>query len=236
MTKEKATKIVAILKLVLLVGIILGLSISIYLFSPEFLRYFQDLDELKMLLANYKAASILIYLLLQIIQVVISVIPGQILQFAAGYIYGFVLGTVLSLVGVALGTIITFYLAKVLGKDAMHVLFGEERISKFVQILNSKKAYIFLFIFFVIPGLPKDLLTYAAGISEIRLKPFLILSLVGRAPALMVTIAMSRMLYNGSYIELVLLIIISVILFGIGIIKKDVLIAFGNAMYDKWSK
>lgn len=184
-------------------------------------------------LEQYKAASVLIYIALQVIQVVISVIPGQILQFAAGYVYGFPIGTLLSLLGIALGTIITFYMARFLGKEAMHVLFGEERITKYINLLNSKRAYIILLVFFVIPGIPKDLLSYAAGVSEIKLKPFLLLSLVGRSPALMVTIAMSRMLYNGSYTELILLIAVSVLLFLIGILKREKLVMYTNAIYER---
>jgi uncharacterized membrane protein YdjX (TVP38/TMEM64 family) len=233
MDKKNLATFVAILKLIILIGLIAGLSILFYLYYPEFAHKFEDIDDLKGFLIQYQAFGIVIYIFLQILQVVISVIPGQILQFAAGYVYGFFLGTVLSMLGVALGTIITFYIARILGKDAMHIIFGERRITKFVQLLNQKRSYIILLIFFAIPGLPKDLMTYAAGISEIKLKPFLILSLAGRAPALMVTVAMSRMLYNGSYLELILLILAMVFLFVFCIIKKSELIKLGNKFYDK---
>ena len=233
MVQRKLKKYVALLKLCLLVSILTGLSFAVYRFFPDLVIIFQDLDSLNAYLEQYKAASVLIYIALQVIQVVISVIPGQILQFAAGYIYGFPIGTLLSLLGIALGTIVTFYMARLLGKEAMHVLFGEERITKYINLLNSKRAYIILLVFFVIPGIPKDLLSYAAGVSEIKIKPFLLISLVGRSPALMVTIAMSRMLYNGSYTELILLIAVSFLLFLIGIIKREKLIRYTNALYER---
>jgi uncharacterized membrane protein YdjX (TVP38/TMEM64 family) len=233
MVQSKLKKYLAFLKLCLLVGILSGLSFAVYRFFPDLVIIFQNLDSLNAYLEQYKAASVLIYIALQIIQVVISVIPGQILQFAAGYVYGFLIGTLLSLLGIALGTIITFYMARFLGKEAMHVLFGEERITKYINLLNSKRAYIILLVFFVIPGIPKDLLSYAAGVSEIKIKPFLLLSLVGRSPALMVTIAMSRMLYNGSYTELILLIAASILLFLIGILKREKLVIYTNALYER---
>lgn len=235
MSKEKMIKYFAIIKLFVLVGIIAGLSITLYLLFPDLLIIFKDLDSLNLYLSQYKTVSAFIYIGLQIIQIVIFVIPGQILQFAAGYIYGFPLGTLLSLLGILLGTIITFYMARILGKEAMHILFGEERITRYINLLNSKRAYTILFVLFVIPGLPKDLLSYAAGVSEIKLKPFLLLSMVGRTPALMVTIAMSRMLYNESYLELIFLIIISIVLFILGIVNKDRLITYVNKLYDRWS-
>lgn len=233
MPKEKVIKYFAIVKLFALVGIIAGLSIVLYKLFPDLLIIFEDLDSLNLYLSQYKTASALIYIALQIIQIIISVIPGQILQFAAGYVYGFPLGTLLSLLGILLGTILTFYMARILGKEAMHILFGEERITRYINLLNSKRAYTIIFVLFVIPGIPKDLLSYAAGVSEIKLKPFLLLSMVGRTPALMVTIAMSRMLYNESYLELIVLVLISIILFILGILNKDRLIAYVNKLYDR---
>ncbi len=233
MSKAGLTKFIAILKLSILIGFIVGLSYLAYRYYPDIIHKFENLEDLENFIMQYRAFGIVVYIALQIVQVVVSVLPGQILQFAAGYIYGFIFGTILSLIGVGLGTVITFYLARLLGKDAMHVIFGEQRVVKYVQILNSKRAYMLMFIFFAIPGLPKDLLSYAAGISEMKLTPFLLISLAGRTPALMATIAMSRMLYNGSYLELVVLVAATVLLFIFCIIKKDLLIKYGNKFYDK---
>jgi len=234
--KKKLKRDVAILKLIILALIIIGLSAIVYIFAPEFVTIFKDIDKAKEYLLQYKAASILIFMLLQIIQIVISVLPGQVLQFAAGYIYGFPFGILWSLIGIALGTIITFYLAKFLGKDAMHVIFGEEKITRFINVLNSKKAYTVIFVLFLIPGIPKDLISYAAGVSEINLKPFLILSLVGRSPALIATIAMSRLLYNGDYIWLGIFIFIIVVLFILGIWKHKHLTEYMDKAYIRLKK
>ena len=235
MNKGKMTKLLAMVKLVFLLSIILGLSIGIYKIFPELAFVFEDMDSLNSYLKRYRAASIPIYILLQIIQVVVALIPGQLLQFAAGYVYGFLLGSLLSMLGIILGTVLSFYMARILGKEAMHVLFGEERITRFITMINSKRSYTVLFVLFLIPGLPKDLLSYAAGVSEIKLKPFLLLSIVGRTPALLATLAMSRMLYNGSYTELIVLVIISMILFVLGIVNKNRLISTISRLYDKMS-
>ena len=65
---------------------------------------------------------------LQIVQVVICVLPGQPIQFAASYMFGVGRGFLLSIIGAVIGTMISFYLAKVLGSDAMHLFFGEEKV------------------------------------------------------------------------------------------------------------
>ena len=233
--KAKFNRYVAILKLFVLLGIIIGLSITITIFAPDFASIFQDTNKAKAFLLQYKAASILVFILLQIVQIVVAILPGQVLQFVAGYVYGFGFGIFWSMVGIMLGTIITFYLAKLLGKDAMHIIFGEERITKFVNILNSKKAYTVIFVIFLIPGIPKDLISYAAGISEIGIKPLLVLSLVGRFPALVATIAMSRLLYNGSYIALGIFIFAIIVLFILGIWKRRHITEYMDKAYTKLS-
>ena len=99
--------------------------------------------------------------------------------------WGFWLGYLYSLIGALIGSVLTYYIARILGHDAMHLIFGEEKIKKWLVHLNSKKAVIIVFFIFLIPGVPKDLCNYVAGLSEIKLKPFLIESLIGRSPGMM---------------------------------------------------
>lgn len=231
--KKRIRTIVSILKLLILFGIIIGVPIYVYFTYPELIDRFKSLDEINKLLKQYKTASIFIYIGLQIFQIIISVLPGQALQFAAGYAYTFWLGFLYSIIGVALGTVITFYLARLLGKEALHVIFGEERFSKFVHTLNSKRSFIVLFVIFLIPGIPKDLFTYAAGVSEIRIIPFLLLSLIGRTPAMIGSIMMGSMFYNGSYFGLIILGAVAVILFVAGILHRDKLLVWTDRFYNK---
>lgn len=234
--RKKLQTIVSILKLLILFGIVIGIPIYIYFTYPELIDRFKSLDEIKKLLNQYKTASVFAYIGLQILQIIISVLPGQALQFAAGYAYHFWLGFLYSIIGVALGTVITFYLARLLGKDALQVIFGEEKFSKFVHTLNSKRSFIVLFVIFLIPGIPKDLFTYAAGVSEIRIIPFLLLSLIGRAPAMIGSIMMGNMLYNGSYVGLIIVAAAAVILFLAGITHRDKLVKWTDRFYTKMAR
>ena len=231
--KKRITAIVSVLKLLILFAIVIGLPIYVYFSYPELIDRFKSLDEINKFLKQYKTASIFIYMGLQIFQIIVSVLPGQALQFAAGYAYSFWLGFLYSLIGVALGTVITFYLARLLGKDALHAIFGEERFAKFVHTLNSKRSFVVLFVIFLIPGIPKDLFTYAAGVSEIRIIPFLLLSLLGRTPAMIGSIMMGSMFYNGSYFGLIIIGSIAVILFAAGILKRDKLLVWADRIYNK---
>ncbi len=231
--KKTIRTAISVFKLLVLLGIVIGLPVYVYLYYPELIDRFRSLDEINKLLKQYRTASIFIYIGLQVFQIIVSVLPGQALQFAAGYAYHFWLGFLFSVIGVALGTIITFYMARLLGKDALHLIFGEEKFSKFVRTLNSKRSFIVLFVIFLIPGIPKDLFTYAAGVSEIRIVTFLLLSLIGRAPAMIGSILMGNMFYNGSYFGLIMMGAAAVVLFIAGLINRNRLVRLIDGFYNR---
>lgn len=231
--RKKIRTVISVLKLLILLGIVIGVPVYVYYNYPVLVDRFRSLEEINKLLKQYKTASIFIYIGLQIFQIIVSVLPGQALQFAAGYAYHFWLGLLFSVIGVALGTVITFYLARLLGKDALHLIFGEERFSRFVHTLNSKRSFIVLFVIFLIPGIPKDLFTYAAGISEIRIIPFLLLSLIGRMPAMIGSILMGSMFYNGSYIGLIIMGAAAVALFVAGLINRNKMVKWTDHFYHR---
>ena len=175
----------AVMKLVLLLVILIAVPVYIYFFHYDLIERFSNMENVNALFREYKAESVLFYIGAQILQIVICIIPGQWLQFAAGYIYGFWLGYLLSLVGAAIGTVFTYYIARILGHYAMHLIFGEEKIHQMLNSLNSKKAVVLVFLIFLIPGVPKDLCNYVAGLSEMKLKRFMVVSLIGRSPGMM---------------------------------------------------
>lgn len=226
----------SIFKLLLLACIVIALPIYAYFEYPEFFAQFRTMEGVNDYLDRYHTASIFVYLGLQVVQIVISIIPGQFIQFAGGYAYGFWLGYLLAIAGIAAGTSIAFGLARVLGRDGVHLLFGEERITRFVNQLNSKRAFAILFVLFAIPGLPKDLVTYAAGVSHFGYKPFLLLSLIARTPALMGTIMMGSMLNKESYFGLIVLGIGAAILCIFLWIKRHKLTSYVDKMYNKFIK
>ncbi len=181
---SKIKKIITITKFIVMLIILIGIPLYLFLFQKDFLESLKDTEKVIEFFETYKDESVFIYLVCQIVQIVICVIPGQIFQMAAGYLYGFFLGTIYSIIGAMLGTTITFLLARFLGKDALHLFFGEEKIESIVKKLNSRNAYLAVFFIFFIPGIPKDLACYAAGASEMKLKLFVIISVIGRTPAM----------------------------------------------------
>ena len=234
--RKRYKTVSAILKLLLLLFILVGLPLYIYFCQHQIIEQFSSLEAIEAFFDEYKTQSIFVYLALQILQIIICVLPGQGLQFAAGYMYGFWMGYLWSLIGAFIGTVITYYLAKILGHDAMHMIFGEERIQELLIKFNSKKAMILVFLFYLIPGLPKDLCSYVAGLSEMKLKPFLIISLVGRSPAMMGSLLIGRLVDIGGYTGAIIIAVFAVILFTLGVILRKKILIWIDIAYDKLMK
>ncbi|MDD6311165.1 MAG: VTT domain-containing protein [Firmicutes bacterium] len=231
--RNKIKKISAAVKLLLLFIILIGLPLYIYFCHHDIIDKFSDITYCEQLLSEYKTQSIPIYLGIQVLQIVICILPGQAIQLAGGYMYGFWLGYLLSIAGTFVGTVLTYYIAEILGHNAMAVLFGQDKMDSFADKLKGKKGIATMIILFIIPGFPKDILTYAAGISELSLKWLLIISLICRTPAMMGSLLIGHQLVKGYYTSAIVIAIIAAILFILGIIFKNKVMYLFDKIYDK---
>ncbi len=229
----KRKRISAILKLSLLGFILIAIPLYIYFFQHDLISYISNIKKMQAWLQDYQGQGMLIYIGAQIVQIIICIIPGQALQFAAGYLWGFLPGLVLSIIGAILGTVAVYYISRLLGHDALHLLFGQKKITEAIDHLNSKNGLILTFFIFLLPGIPKDLFTYAAGLSDLKLKPFLILSVIARTPGMIGSLIIGNQVWTGGYTSAIIIAIIAVLLFIVGMIFRKSLFSFANRVCDK---
>lgn len=177
-------------KIIILVIVIL---ILISLYIANFPSLYYNLKELASNPEAIKAYIVesgiwgpIILIIIQIIQVVISPIPGMVTSLAAGAIYGVAWGFLLNFSGVFLGSIAAFYLARVFGKPLVIRIIGKRAYDKYSKLV-SEKYTIGLFILFLLPFFPDDALCLLAGISAMDPSVFLLFVVVGRAPGLFVS-------------------------------------------------
>ena len=213
----------------------IGLPLYIWLCHGDIVRYWNSVDDVVSFLEKYETVSIFVYIILQIVQVVISVIPGQVFQMAAGYLYGFWPALIYAMTGAIAGTAISFMLAKLLGRDFLHIIFGEEKISYYIERLNSKRVYVIVFLIYLIPGIPKDMVSYAAGVSEIKFRPFIILSAVGRIPGMVGSLLMGTMLEEEKFGFAIGIGIFAVIACVFCIIYRERILQLMDKIYGKLS-
>ena len=230
---DKRKRFIAVIKLVILAFIIVGIPLYLYFFQHDLIESFSNIRELEQTLREYRKESILIYLAAQALQVVICVIPGQALQFAGGYLYGILLGLLLSLIGIAVGSCIAYFFARMLGRDALHLFFGERKVTEMIDLMNSPKGLIVTFIIFLIPGIPKDLCSYAAGLSKIKITPYLIVSMIARIPGMLGCLIIGSRVGAGGYVSAAVIAGVAVILLLVGIKYRQKIIDFCYKITDK---
>lgn len=125
------------------------------------------------------------FFLLQVLQVIISPIPGNITSLAGGAIFGFGLGFFLSAVAILSGSLIAFFLVRVFGRPLLLRFVKETTIAKYNKVFTGKKLII-LFLFFLSPFFPDDALCFLAGFSNLPTMLFMLMILLGRLPGILV--------------------------------------------------
>lgn len=119
-----------------------------------------------------------------VLQIVVAFIPDEPFELAAGYAFGTLWGTLLVWIGAIIGTTVVFLFVRKIGVKAVEVFFPREKINSMKYMRDEKKLNAAAFILFLIPGTPKDLLTYLAGLTKIRLLPWILLTSVARIPSI----------------------------------------------------
>jgi len=127
----------------------------------------------------------ILFVLIMIVQVFVAFIPGEALEIAAGYAFGALEGSILCLVGEALGGILVFLFIKHFGVKAAELFFSLEKLRSLRFLQNPKKRDILFFLLFLLPGTPKDLLCYFAGLTEISTASWICIQLLGRIPSIL---------------------------------------------------
>lgn len=123
--------------------------------------------------------STLIFICLQIAQVLAAPLPGEVTGIIGGYLYGPVLGTLYSTIGLTIGSWLAFLLARVLGLPFVEKVVSRNTLEKYDYFMEHQGALV-TFVMFLIPGFPKDALCYIMGLSHMKTRLFLVVSTTGR--------------------------------------------------------
>ena len=164
------------------IGVVAALIVLLTLFIWNWLRSFSQ-DDFRDYIQSFGAGGPLVLLGLQFLQVFIALIPGELLETAAGYAFGPWIGTAICYIGVGLASALIFALTRRYGVKLVEIFVDRERINELRFLNTERKRNNLIFLLYFIPGTPKDLLTYFVGLTDIKLSTFLILSMIARIPS-----------------------------------------------------
>lgn len=170
-------------KFALIIAAIVALT-AVYFWLKETgrLGVFSSKETFRDWLSQFGAWAPFIFILLQIAQVIVAFIPGEVTSVAGGLMFGFGWGIVLNIFGIALGSVIAFAVARKLGRPAVIKLAGgSATIDKYMDKIDRNSVWL-LFMMFLLPFFPKDALCYVAGLTGVAWPVFILISFFGRLP------------------------------------------------------
>ncbi len=155
-------------------------ALTLYLLFPlGVVRFFLDRELLKHFISEHRTNAALIFVGLQVLQVIAAPLPGEVTGFVGGIIFGRVGGILYSTIGLTLGSWIAFVLARIAGRPLVEKIVNPETIRRYDYVMKHKGLFL-AFLMFLIPGFPKDILCYILGLGHMGHRDFLLVSTTGR--------------------------------------------------------
>lgn len=176
------------------------------------------------LAAAYPRAGLVVMTLLQAFQVVLSVIPAAMISFASGMIYGLGWSLVIGTIGSAIGTTISFYLSRLLGRKVVTLFVKEKTMLKLEGMLSGDMSMIVLVVLFILPT-PKDFFPYFLGLTNIKAWKVFVIAALGRLPGMFVTCYMGSTILNRNYVLLALSVVFMSVVMILFVVFRDKIIA-----------
>jgi uncharacterized membrane protein YdjX (TVP38/TMEM64 family) len=171
-----------------------------------------DRDKVRDFIASFGLGAPLIFMGIQILQVIFAPVPGEATGFIGGYLFGVFQGFIYSSVALAIGSWINFSIGRFLGVRFVRKMIPVDKFEKFDSMLK-RQGIIVLFLLFVFPGFPKDYLCLFLGLSTLPLKVFILLVSVGRMPGTFLLSLQGAYLFEENYVVLGLVAAVCAVLF-----------------------
>lgn len=201
-----------------LLALTAGLAAFCILYGPELLAFVADAPRFRAWVDETGPLSRVVFVLANMAQIVFAFLPGEPLELGAGYAFGFWEGTLWCLVASALGTAAVMLLVRTFGMRIVGLFFSPEKIMSMKWLQDSRRFELLLFLCFLIPGTPKDLLTYVAGLGTSSVGRIVALTTVGRIPSVITSTLAAGAFGDGNYLGAAAIAVLTLALAGIGVV------------------
>ena len=178
---EKTATIIKVVAFIVVFGTLLGLFIAYFDFFYSLVNV-NSRQALRQQMFDMGVWGYVLAFLIQFAQVVISFLPGEVVELFLGMAYGPWLGLVIAVLGVLAGTTVAYYLAKWVGIPFVKLFIKKNYFEKYTFLQDEKKVAFGVFIVYLIVGLPVDTATYLAPTLKIKFWKFLLISTAARIP------------------------------------------------------
>lgn len=184
MDDKKKTLILRIL-IVAVMAAVFGVCVYLYLhFGKSLVDLLKNTDGFKSWIGSFGAWSVIVFTAIRALQTVAKFIPAEPMEIGAGLVWGWFGGLMLCLLGTIIGSVVILFMTRRLGMRILKLFHLENKLQSMRFLQDRERRNRLLFIFYLIPGSPKDTMTYFAGMTDMNLIEFMIISTIARIPAI----------------------------------------------------
>lgn len=198
-------------------GVLLLIAIILFAAYKPLMPYLSDPVKMREFVLGFGIFAPMALILLQAIQAVLPVIPAQLLILLAGALFGVTKGSLYCLIGLFIGCSIVFFIAKRYGKKNPHKHVDKKELTRLGKFIKEHGDYA-VFLGRLLPLFPVDVISFGAGLTKIRYKHYIIASILGFVPGVLLLNIVGNQLTKGLRLRTVLIVLF--ILVAIGVIYK----------------
>lgn len=200
---------------------VIATALIIWLAGVPLVRFASEPEQFRQWVNDSGIWSRFAYMGMVILQVVVAVIPGEPFEIAAGYAFGSVEGTFLCMLAATLGSVCVFLLVRRFGPRLAEVFFSREKLRSIRFLQATPRRDLLFLIIFMLPGTPKDLLCYFAGLTNIRFPVWLLICSLGRLPSIITSTVGGDALGTKNYWGAILVFAVTLAISAAGLLFYD---------------
>ncbi len=175
--------------------------------------------------------GIIILLVIQVLQIILFFIPGEVIEFSSGLLYGIFGGYLICITGQILAILLTYFLVRIFGKALVDKMVDKETMNKVEE--RHTRAEVLLFFCLLIPGIPKDVFNFVAPYCKVPMWKYIVITLIARFPTVFSSILMGAAILNGEFNLSLVVLIVSATIGICGIIFNKQIVKMIDNINDK---
>lgn len=208
--------------------LLLGIAVLVlyFTFGKKLYSMVSTGVDLRLWLNQFGRWDEVVFVGIRALQTVVKFIPAEPLEIGSGYVYGIWGGLFYCMLGTEIGSFIILFITKMFGMKVINLFVSQEKIDSIKFLQNEKKLKTTLFIVYLIPGTPKDFITYFIGKTKIKISHFLIITGIARVPSIITSTWCGAELGEENYMR-------AAIIFGVTLVISLVGTFFYKKFFEK---
>lgn len=182
---------------------------AIWFIGRPMIRFVDEPEGFRAWVDGHGAGGRLVFVGMVAVQVVVALIPGEPLEIGAGYAFGAIEGTLLCLAGIALGSAVVYGFVRRFGMKVVEPFYSKEEILALPFFQDKDKLESLIFLLFFIPGTPKDVMTWAVGLTPVKFSHWMLITMLARLPSIITSTVGGDALGGQNYVLAIIVFIVT---------------------------